>query len=107
MVLHHIAVGLEHDGKRSVVPSDLKQIRRLSSLKPQGSARSRPSAGKEQCTRSSLPELGAEEGRIADLRDQKLLQFARIEMDHGCVRWMVGIGKAEEDPIVRPDCVHG
>src|SRR5206468_5534204 len=78
-VLQALAVGLEDDRERAVLARHLQQRLRLQALLPERRALARPAAWDEQRAGRVLAEARAEERRVADLRDDEVLDLARVD----------------------------
>ena len=102
-VLQALAVRLEDDRERAVLARDLEQVLRLQPLLPERRALAGPPPRDQQRARGVLAEAGAEERRLADLRDDELLDLLRRDQQVGEGRRRVRLGQVQRDPVVRPD----
>ena len=102
-VLQALAVRLEDDRERAVLPRDLEQRLRLQPLLPERRPLARPAARDQQRARGVLAEARAEERRAGELADDELLDLVRV--DHQVVGRgrRVRVGKVQRDAVVRPD----
>src|SRR5262249_28779858 len=80
-VLETLAVGLEHDRKGWVFPSHLEKGLRLQPLLPERRSLVGPAPRDQQRTRGVLAEPCPEEGRVADLVDDQLLDLLWVDDD--------------------------
>ena len=76
-VLQALAVGLEHDRERAVLARDLEQVLRLQPLLPERRPLAGAAARDQQRPSRVLAEAGAEEGGLAHLPDDELLDLVR------------------------------
>jgi hypothetical protein len=92
-VLQTLAVRLEDDRKRAVLPRDLEKRLRLQPLLPERRALARPASRDQQRARRVLPEPRAEERRARELADDELLDLVGVDDELFRRRRRVGVGQ--------------
>ena len=102
-VLQALAIGLEHDRERAVLPRDLQQVLRLQPLLPQWCSLAGAAARDQECPGSVLPEACTEERGLPYLADDQLLDLVRPDQQVRKARRRVRLGQVDGDPVVRPD----
>ena len=102
-VLQALAIGLEHDRERAVLPRDLKQVLRLQPLLPERCPLAGTPARDQERAGGVLAEAGAEERGLPHFADHELLDLVRPDQQVGEVRRRIRLREVEGDPVVRPD----
>ena len=106
VLLQHLAVGLEHDGEVGEAAGGLEQAPGPAALHPQRGALPGAAAGEEQGAGRRLAEGGAEEGAAPGFLDHQALRLVGLEGQFGGAGGLVGVGEAQDEPVVGPDRVH-
>ncbi len=105
-VLQATAVGLEHDREAREPARDGEQVLRLEPLHPERRTRARPAPRQQQRAGGVLPEVRGEHGRMAELRDDQVLDQLGVGQQRVCVGQLVGVGEAQHDAVVARHRLH-
>ncbi len=105
VVLEHLAIGLEYDREGAEPPRDLEQIRRLPPLQPERGAATRTAPRQQERPRRRFAEPSREQGGVAYLLEDELLEVVGLDEDRLDGRRLVDVGEAEDDAVVGPDDV--
>jgi hypothetical protein len=101
-VLEALAVRLEHDRELRVAPRDLEETLGLQPLLPERGPLARSAARDEEGARGVLAEARSEQGGLPELREDEVVDLARVEQEVGERGRCVGVREVESDSVVRP-----
>ena len=106
-VLQALAEGLEHEGEVALPERDLEEVRAAPALRPERGPLAGVPARQQQGARRVLAEARGEERRVRELAHHEVLHLVGRRQEELQLGRGVGLGEAEDDPVVGVHAVDG